>query len=154
MWFNGACSYYEKILEINAEDSFRKEKNRIKEGEIIYFKNSGEPVTIRAEVESVMQFSDLTPEKIKDILDKYGDDDGIEKEDIPKFFELFKNKKYCMLIFLRNPQKTEPFQISKKGFGMMSAWISVTDINNIKISYFQNGLCGFRGCCRRIWNEL
>ena len=35
--------------------------DRIKFGEIVYFKDSGEPVTIKTEVEKVIQFSDLTP---------------------------------------------------------------------------------------------
>lgn len=106
--------------------------NRIKSSEIVYFKDSGEPVTIKAEVDKVIQFSDLTPGKVKDILIEYGNDDGIEKEKITDFFELFKNKKYCMLVFLRNPQKIEPFEINKKGFGSMSSWITVGSINNIK----------------------
>jgi len=35
--------------------------DRIKKGETVYFKNSGEPVTIRTEVDKVVQFADLTP---------------------------------------------------------------------------------------------
>ena len=105
--------------------------DRIKSGEIIYFKDSGEPVTIKAEVSKIIQFSDLTPGKVKEILNQYGDDDGIEKEKIPVFFKLFKDKTYCMLIFLKNPQKIKPFDIDKKGFGMMSAWISVKNIKQI-----------------------
>jgi ASC-1-like (ASCH) protein len=107
--------------------------DRIKAGEVVYFKNSGSPVTLKADVEKVLQFSDLTPEKVKEILDKYGSDDGIEKQDIPKFFELFKNKKYCVLIFLKNPQKIPPFDINKSGFGAMSAWICVDNVDKIKV---------------------
>lgn len=106
--------------------------NKIREGETVYFKDSGEPVKLKAEVGKVVQFTDLTSERVKEILDKYGNDDGLEKEKIPEFFERFKNKKYCMLIFLKNPQKIEPFEIDKTGFGAMSAWIIVNNINNIK----------------------
>ncbi len=106
--------------------------DKIKPEEIVYFKNSSEPVTIKTEVKQVLQFSNLTPERVQEILNKYGDDDGIEKSDTPKFFELFKNKKYCMLIFLKNPQKIAPFEIDKTGFGAMCAWICVDDINKIK----------------------
>lgn len=108
--------------------------DKIKQGETVYFKDSGMPVTIKAEVDKVLQFSGLTPEKVKELLDEYGAEDGISVEDIPKFIELFKDKNYCMLIFLKNPQKIEPFNISKKGFGLMSAWISVEDVNKIRIS--------------------
>ncbi|MCX6774696.1 MAG: hypothetical protein NTY99_01240 [DPANN group archaeon] len=106
--------------------------DKIKAGETIYFKDSGEPVTIKAEVEKVLQFSGLTSEKVKQILNDYGGEDGIMIEDIPKFFELFKDKKYCMLIFLKNPQEIEPFKINKTGFGLMSAWISINNISQIK----------------------
>ena len=104
----------------------------IKEGEIVYFKDSGGPVRIRAEVSKVMQFANLTPQKVGEILDKYGRDDGIGEEKIPEFFERFKNKKYCILIFLKNPQAIKPFEIDKTGFGVMSAWISIDSISKIK----------------------
>ncbi|MBU3923352.1 MAG: ASCH domain-containing protein [Nanoarchaeota archaeon] len=106
--------------------------DRIKSGEVVYFKDSGEPVTIRAEVDKVIQFSDLTPKKVGDILDEYGEDDGLDADKVPEFFEMFKDKKYCMLIFLKNVGKIEPFEIDKSGFGMMSAWICVDDIGRIK----------------------
>jgi len=106
--------------------------DRIKEGEIVYFKDSGSPVSIKTEVEKVFQFSNLTPNKVKQILEEYGKDDGISQDKIEEFFKLFKDKKYCMLIFLKNPQKIEPFNVDKKGFGMMSAWITVENIEKIK----------------------
>jgi len=106
--------------------------DRIKKGETVYFKDSGEPVTIKAEVEKVTQFEDLTPEKVKEILQTRGEEDGIQAEQIPYYFELFKDKKYCMLIYLKNAQKIKPFEINKKGFGMMAAWLTVPDINTIR----------------------
>jgi len=109
--------------------------NRIKAGEVVYFKDSGEPVTIKTEVEKVLQFDNLTPQKVKEILDEYGDADGLCKEDIPKYCERFKDKKYCLLIFLKNPQKIQPFNINKKGFGLMAAWICTEEINKIKAEH-------------------
>lgn len=106
--------------------------NCIKNGEVVYFKDSGEPVSIKTEVKNVIQFSGLTPGKVKEILNEYGEDDGIEKEKISEFFEMFKNKKYCMLIFLKNPHTIEPFEIDKTGFGAMSAWITIDNISKIK----------------------
>ena len=107
--------------------------DRIKSGEIIYFKDSGEPVTIKTEVDKVIQIPDINPKKVKEILYKYGRADGLGIDEIPKFFEMFKNKKYCILIFLKNPQKIQPFGIDKKGFGAMSSWLIVDDVNKIKI---------------------
>ncbi|OHA69223.1 MAG: hypothetical protein A3B24_00330 [Candidatus Wildermuthbacteria bacterium RIFCSPLOWO2_01_FULL_48_16] len=104
----------------------------IKKGETVYFKDSGEPVRIKAEVNKVLQFTDLTPKRVKEILDEYGDDDGLDKKRIPEFFKRFKDKKYCMLIFLKNPQKIKPFDIDKSGFGALSAWITINNVSRIK----------------------
>ena len=105
---------------------------KIGKGDTVYFKDSGEPVSIKTEVEKVISFSDLTPERVSQILDEYGNDDGIGKDKIKEFFELFKNKNYCLLIFLKNPKQIEPFEIDKTGFGMMSAWLSVGNIDKIR----------------------
>ena len=115
-WYKSKCSPWGKIGK----------------GDIVYFKDSSESVSIKTEVEKVVSFSDLTPEKVRHILDEYGNDDGIEKNKIKEFYELFKNKKYCLLIFLKNPEKIKPFEINKTGFGMMSAWLSVENIDRIK----------------------
>jgi len=79
-----------------------------------------------------MQFANLTPNRVKEILNEYGGDNGLEKDKIPEFFKRFKGKKYCMLIFLKNPQEIEPFEIDKSGFSAMSAWITVENISKIK----------------------
>lgn len=105
---------------------------RIKKDETVYFKNSGEPVKIKAEVSKVVQFADLTPRRVKEILDKYGGDDGIEPEKASGFFERFKDKKYCVLIFLKSPVGVEPFEIDKTGFGAMSAWLTVASVSKIR----------------------
>jgi len=129
----------EKILsgEKKIESRWYKSKyspwGKINKGDIIYFKDSGEPVSATAEVEKVITFSNLTPQKIKQILNRYATDDGIDKNQLPKFFKRFKDKKYCLLIFLKEPKKINPFYINKKGFGMMSAWLVVGDIHKIKV---------------------
>jgi ASC-1-like (ASCH) protein len=106
--------------------------NNIKEGETVYFKDSGEPVKMKAEVSKILQFAGLTPKRVKEILDEHGDNDGLEKNKIPEFYERFKDKKYCMLIFLKNAVKIDPFDIDKTGFGAMSAWITVDSVSRIK----------------------
>ncbi len=129
----------EKILsgEKKIESRWYRTKHipwdRIRANDTVFFKNSGEPVTIRAEVACILQFIDLNPGKVQEILDEYGNGDGISKDQVPFFFELFKSKKYCILVFLKGVQKIEPFQIDKTGFGMQAAWIMVEDIEQIKL---------------------
>lgn len=126
-----------KILseEKKVESRWRVRKtppwDRVKPGDLVYFKDSGEPVTVRAEVERVEQYADLTPEKVKEILDKYGQADGLGIDDIPKFYELFKCKRYCVLVFLRNPEKIEPFEINRKGLPSSAGWITIDDIKKL-----------------------
>ena len=105
--------------------------DKITSGDNVYFKDSGESVTIKAEVEKVLQFSDLNREKVWEIFEKYGKDDGIEPEEMQKFYEIFKDRKYCILVFLKNPQMVEAFEIDKKGFGNIASWISVNHIEVI-----------------------
>jgi hypothetical protein len=106
--------------------------DRISVGDVVYFKNSGEPVKIRAEVSDVKQFSELTPAKVRQILDEYGERDGIDKQKTNEFFQMFKDKKYCVLVFLKNPKVIEPFKVNKKGYGVMSSWICINKIDDIK----------------------
>lgn len=110
----------------------RKPWDCIKKGEIVYFKNSGEPAKIKSEVSKVTQFADLTPKKVREILDEYGGDIGLKRLEIPEFFKRFKNKKYCVLVFIKNPKEIKPFDINKKGFGVMSAWITDERLNRVE----------------------
>lgn len=113
-----------KTIESRWYKTKRAPWGKIKVDETIYLKNSGEPISIKATVSKIFQFSDLTPKKVREILEKFGKEDGIEPEKISYFAKLFADKKYCLLIFLENPQKVKPFQISKKGFAAMAAWIT------------------------------
>jgi ASC-1-like (ASCH) protein len=122
----------EKKIESRWYSVKYKPWDRIEAGETIYFKDSGEPVAVRATVRKVLQFADLVPEKVKKILDEYGGDDGIASEKTQYFFEKFKNKKYCILIFLKDPVKVKSFNIDKTGFGAMSSWITVDNVLKIR----------------------
>ncbi len=106
---------------------------KIEKGDTVYFKNSGELVSIKSEVKKVIQFTELNRKRVKDILGKYGKNIGINKSDFAKFSGKFRDKEYCILIFLKNPKKIKPFQINKKGFGAMSSWITVKNIEDIKV---------------------
>ena len=101
----------------------------------MYFKNSGELVCIKSKVEKAIQFESLTPNKVRAILKKYGKEDGIAKEKLDEFYQIFKNKKYCILVFLEKSISIKPFDINKSGFGAMSAWLAVSNISKIKRNF-------------------
>jgi ASC-1-like (ASCH) protein len=121
----------EKQIESRWYQMRHRPWGKIEAGDMVFFKNSGEPVTVSSGVKRVLCFDNLTPDKVRKVLDKYGKLDGIEQEHFEYFYELFKNKKYCLLIFLQNVKKVIPFEINKKGFGAMAAWITVDDIDII-----------------------
>lgn len=106
--------------------------NNISKNDIIYFKDSGSPIKLQAKVGNVLQFAGLTPIEVSKILNKYGSDDGISPDEIDEYYEKFKDKRYCMLIFLKDIQSVKPFDIDKTGFGSMSAWITLDNIEKIK----------------------
>jgi len=97
-------------------------------GDIIYFKESGCPVSAKAIVENIITYENLTPHRIVEIIKKYGSSIGIDLN----FVEEVKDKRFCVLIFLGNPQKIEPFEINKKRYGLTSAWITIDNINKLK----------------------
>ena len=100
----------------------------ISEGDVVYFKESGGPVFVKANVEKVLVYENLNLEVISEIIKRYGNLIGINLNSI----EEVRNKRYCILIFLNDAQKIEPFEINKKGFGLMNAWISVDNINKLR----------------------
>lgn len=129
----------EKILtgEKNIESRWHKTRSapwdRIKKGDTVYFKDSGEPITLKVRVQRVLQFADLTQVRVKELLRKYARADGIKQKDTPAFFARFKDKKYCILVFLEHPKKVRPFHINKSGFGAMASWITVGSLAEFKV---------------------
>ena len=128
---NPRLGLIEKILTGEKTIESRWQKNRsvpwlkIFEGDVIYFKNSGNPVTARAEVERVEYIDELNENRSKEIIKKYGRKICLMTPP--------PGKKYCVLMWLKNPKRIEPFRINKKGFGSAAAWLCVDNIEKIKI---------------------
>jgi hypothetical protein len=121
----------EKTIESRWYTNRRAPWDRITAGDTVWFKDSGKPITVRARVKDVLQFENMTPKIVGVILKKYGREDGIENRDATEFFERFKDKKYCVLVFLDKSSVVKPFDINKKGYGAMSAWMSVKHVSEI-----------------------
>ena len=94
-------------------------------------------MSAKAEVEKVLQYENYSEEQLKNIIFKHGGKEGIcFINPLPEVYEWAKNKKYSILIFLKNAKKIEPFQIDKKGYGNACAWICVEDIDLLKKTKF------------------
>lgn len=106
---------------------------RVKAGDMVYFKNSGEPVTAVAKISKIRKFENLNYKKVREILGKYGGDDGIATSSLEGTIKWAKKKQYCTLIYLKNVKEVEPFNINKTGFGSAAAWLCVGNINKIKL---------------------
>jgi hypothetical protein len=96
---------------------------RIKEDEIIYFKETGGLITAKARVEKALFYENLTQEKVKNLLEQYHKQLGVDM----RYYEKIKDKTYCTLIFLKDVEKVKPFKFDKTGYAMMSAWITIDD---------------------------
>jgi len=107
--------------------------NKVKDGDRIYFKESGCPVAAAANVSKVLQFENLDENTIAHIVRKYWK--RIAPHSSEKDFLAWvkkSNKRYCILIFLENVKAVEPFYINKKGFGISSAWLAVGRIESCR----------------------
>lgn len=105
----------------------------IKTGETVYFKNTGEPVTVKATVSKVEQFENLDSTKTAKLLSKYSEQDLGTSEISQEIRKYTEGKKYAIMIHLEKPQKVNPFNINKSGHGLMSAWLCVKNLGEVKV---------------------
>jgi hypothetical protein len=106
---------------------------RVAAGDTIFFKDSGEPVTARAEVAKVLQFERPSDAELHDILRRYGGTPGIAFHlPMDEVFGWARSRSYVMLMFLKDPRPVAPFDIDKTGFGASCAWLTVEDIARIR----------------------
>ncbi|MFH0701874.1 MAG: ASCH domain-containing protein [Candidatus Woesearchaeota archaeon] len=116
----------EKTIESRWYKSRKTPYQNISSGDVVYFKESGQPVTARAKVSKVLFFSELDERKIKEILKEYGKRMGIS------YSEKLLGKKFCTLVFLTAVEPVAPFNIDKTGYGLMAAWITVEKVGRMR----------------------
>jgi len=123
----------EKVLETRWYKNRYAPWNKVKKGDIVYFKNSGESVSIKVIIVKVEQY-EIQNEKQRDNIIKKVWKDDLGKDGNKNILENYsKGKKYCIIVWFNKVEKIKPFNINKKGFGNMASWICVNDINKIKI---------------------
>lgn len=127
----------EKTVESRWFKTKRIPWDKVKAGDTLWFKNAGEPVSLKVIITKVLQFSNLNNKRKDEIIKKYGESDLGLSGPIPKeIADYFENKNYCLLVFFKDVEAVKPFKINKKGFGAMTAWISIEDIVKIKKGLF------------------
>lgn len=117
----------EKSIESRWYKFKRHPYQNISPGDNIYFKDSGDPVAVKAQVSKVLFFDSLNNTKIVEILEKYGRDICLPVS----YASELADKHFCTLIFLEQVNKIVPFNVDKTGYGLMTAWITVDDIKKI-----------------------
>ncbi len=118
----------EKTIESRWYKFKRAPYDKIRIGDTIYFKDSGEPVSVVAEVSKVEQYNHLNEKKIISLLQLYGREICVPVSYASKL----SGKQFCVLVWLNDVLSIEPFEIDKMGYGNMAAWITVDDIEKIK----------------------
>jgi hypothetical protein len=111
----------EKTIESRWYQSRRAPWGRIKQGETIYFRNSGEPVTLVAQAAEVMQFTIQNLRDARRITKQYGKEIGLLHPDPATWGTL---PRYCILVRLKDAKVIKPFHIDKTGFGSAAAWLT------------------------------
>ncbi|MCX6825495.1 MAG: ASCH domain-containing protein [candidate division SR1 bacterium] len=107
-------------------------RNKVNAGDTIYFKDAGKMVTASVEVIKVIQYDNYTDEELHDILNMYAKSIAFS-DPLDQVYHRAKPKKYCILMFLKHPKKITPFEIDKTGYGNACAWISLPDIDKIRM---------------------
>ena len=103
-------------------------------GDTIYFKGNYKVISLKAEVSEVKQIDNLTPEIVKQILNEYHQQLGIDSVQIEHYYQMFKEKKYCILIYIANPKHIKPFILNRAGLGYMTSWICFRSLKDIKLN--------------------
>lgn len=112
----------EKTIESRWYVNRVKPWQAISPGDRIYFKDTGCPVTASAEVAEVLYFENLNEQLFNQLLTKYGNDICLVNRN---YLDYYRNKRYVILIKLRNPHRLEqPFEIDKTGYGNAAAWLT------------------------------
>src|ERR1700674_3382140 len=65
---------------------------KIAPGDVIYFKDSGEPIGLRAQVAKIHTYTNLFPQQARALLEEYSEACGITPDEIPAYYARFQHK--------------------------------------------------------------
>lgn len=120
----------EKTIESRWYQTRRAPWKKIQSGDRVFFKDAGKPVTANTVVSRVECIELSTKQDIEHIIATHGNHICLVNTDVASWG---KNPKYCILIWLKKPEAVTPFLITKKGFGAGVAWITIKNIDDIRV---------------------
>lgn len=95
--------------------------------------NASDKKTIaRALVSDVLEIGDLTPERVHDILDFYGLDDGIAASELHTYKKKLGQKKHCVLIFIESVEIVAPLEPKKSRKNATVTWMRRRTSSTVK----------------------
>lgn len=105
---------------------------RVSENDTLYLINNNGEGEIRAtaKVKSVFNSEKLSEQESIELVKKYQKNLFLTD----KQFNKWAGKRYIVLIELEKVKEIKPFKIDKSNFSNMDDWLSVEQINNVKIS--------------------
>ncbi len=121
----------EKTIESRWYQTRRTPWDRIAAGDTVWFKDAAKPVTAKATVTEVFQFTFKDVEEVDAIAKRYGGEIGFKNPDARTWSTV---PTYAVLVRLADPQSVPPFVIDKRGFGNANAWLTVPDIADIRLA--------------------
>jgi len=104
---------------------------RVNPGDVLYFLNNDGKglVQARAEVCRVLNSEPLTPEASQKLLADHQNALQLTEKQQKRW----SGKRYLVLITVETIQQLAPFQIDRSGYGNMDDWLTVGDINTVRI---------------------
>lgn len=121
-----------KTVESRWYKSKRAPWGKINAEDTIYFKDVGCKVSMTAMVKKVEHYEVSSDVEAKKLMQKYVFQDIGQHKITPELLAYISGKRYAIFIFLDQPKVlNHPFDITKKGFGMQSAWLCVKNIKQV-----------------------
>ena len=104
---------------------------RVNQGDTLYFINNNAEGVIpaMAQVKSVINSEKMTEEESTQLIDRHQEKLQLTQKQI----ERWAGKRYLVLIEISNLKKVEPFRIDKSNCGNMDDWLSVGQIEKVRI---------------------
>jgi len=124
-----------KIIESRFSINKISPYHKVKVGETVYLKISGQDIVVSFIVDKVIYFDNLNKEKMKEIKAKYNK--YINADD--SYWKIKENSNYGTLLYIKDPKIIKPIKAFKKGRqGFISVYSIKDDLPNIKINIDKN----------------